>query len=36
MLATSNPTFFSEFHNYSPEDLESMRQVLCEPVAKIL
>ena len=27
MLATSNPTFFSEFHNYSPEDLEPMRQV---------
>jgi len=27
MFATSNPTFLLESHNYSPEDLESMRQV---------
>lgn len=26
MFATSNPTFLLESHNYSPEDLESMRQ----------
>ena len=26
MLATHSPTFLLETHNYSPEDLESMRQ----------